>query len=87
VEAAREAERTNKMLKAEVQMLRGQITELLGIVGQHVDCSSDQRLRMFLQRRMDNLAATGGQQQTQYSQSMEASPQSHEYYPVKKETP
>ncbi|KAF2844303.1 hypothetical protein T440DRAFT_473499 [Plenodomus tracheiphilus IPT5] len=53
VETARDVERRNRMLKAEVDMLKGGVQELMEIVGQH----TDGRLRAYVQREADRLAA------------------------------
>lgn len=55
VEAAREAERRNKILKAEVEILRGGMRDLMELVGQHSDCP-DARLKLYVQREADRLA-------------------------------
>ncbi|KAF2258193.1 hypothetical protein CC78DRAFT_423505, partial [Lojkania enalia] len=47
VETARVVERQNKMLKAEVELLRGDMRELMQLVGQHSHCP-DARLRNYL---------------------------------------
>ncbi|KAF1850501.1 uncharacterized protein K460DRAFT_361278 [Cucurbitaria berberidis CBS 394.84] len=56
VEIARDVERKNRALKAEVDILKGGIRELMGIVAQHSDCS-DKRLTTYVQREADRLAA------------------------------
>ncbi|KAF1997760.1 hypothetical protein P154DRAFT_605004 [Amniculicola lignicola CBS 123094] len=55
VETARDEERQNKMLKAEVASLKADLGELMAIVGTHAKCS-DGRLRMYVQREADRLA-------------------------------
>jgi cyclic AMP-dependent transcription factor ATF-2 len=55
VEQAREIERRNKLLKAEVAMLQGGMRELMDMVGQH-DACSDTRLKRYVQREADRLA-------------------------------
>lgn len=56
VETARDVERRNFLLKAEVEMLRGVMQELMMVVGQHNDCA-DGRLRAYVQREADRLAS------------------------------
>lgn len=56
IEQAREIENKNKCLKAEVSMLQGGMRELMDMVGQHNACS-DTRLKQYLQRQADRLAA------------------------------
>ncbi|KAF2996894.1 hypothetical protein E8E13_005433 [Curvularia kusanoi] len=56
VEAARNAERKNKILKAEVEMLRSGVRDLMGLVGEHTGCP-DTRLQLYVQREADRLAA------------------------------
>ncbi|KAH7359857.1 hypothetical protein BKA66DRAFT_573962 [Pyrenochaeta sp. MPI-SDFR-AT-0127] len=56
VETARDAERKNRALKAEVELLKGGMRELMDIVGQHTDCP-DGRLRTYVQREADRLAS------------------------------
>lgn len=56
VETARDVERKNRALKAEVEMLKGGMRELMDIVGQHNDCP-DSRLRTYVQREADRLAS------------------------------
>jgi hypothetical protein len=55
VEQAREFERRNKLLNAEVAMLQDDVRGLMEIVGQHTDCP-DTRLRRYVQREADRLA-------------------------------
>ncbi|KAF1912908.1 hypothetical protein BDU57DRAFT_532046 [Ampelomyces quisqualis] len=55
VEQAREQGLKNKILKAEVEMLKGGIRELKDYVGQHSNCA-DARLRLYIQREADRLA-------------------------------
>jgi cyclic AMP-dependent transcription factor ATF-2 len=56
VEEARIHERRNKMLKAEVEMLRNDLRCMMDIIGQHTNCS-DSRLLRYVQREADRLAA------------------------------
>ncbi|KAI8941872.1 hypothetical protein NX059_003069 [Plenodomus lindquistii] len=56
VETARDVERRNHLLKAEVRMLKGGIQELMEVVSQHNDCA-DGRLRAYIQREADRLAS------------------------------
>lgn len=58
VETARHVERQNKILKAEVDMLKTDMRGLMELVGQHSECP-DTRLRLYVQREADRLA-TGG---------------------------
>jgi hypothetical protein len=55
VEEARTHERRNKMLKAEVEILRNDLRCMMDIVGQHTNCS-DSRLSKYIQREADRLA-------------------------------
>jgi hypothetical protein len=55
VEEARTHERRNKILKAEVEMLRNDLRCMMDIVGQHTKCS-DSRLSTYVQREADRLA-------------------------------
>lgn len=59
VQTARDVERRNKILKAEVELLRGGMRDLMELVGQHSECP-DTRLKLYVQREADRLA-TGGQ--------------------------
>ena len=59
VETARDVERRNKILKAEVEILRSGMRDLMELVGQHTNCP-DARLKLYVQREADRLA-TGGQ--------------------------
>lgn len=61
VETARDVERRNRILKAEVEMLKSGMRELMELVGQHTECP-DTRLKLYVQREADRLA-TGGQRQ------------------------
>jgi hypothetical protein len=56
VEEARTHERRNKILKAEVEILRNELRCIMDIVGQHTNCS-DSRLSTYVQREADRLAA------------------------------
>ncbi|KAH8725637.1 hypothetical protein GQ44DRAFT_706874 [Phaeosphaeriaceae sp. PMI808] len=56
VEEARNVERRNKVLRSEVEMLRGGMHQLMEIAGQHTNCP-DSRLRQYLEREADRLAA------------------------------
>jgi hypothetical protein len=58
VETARDVERRNRALKAEVDFLRGGLRELMEIVAQHSTCP-DTRLRTYVQREADRLASDG----------------------------
>jgi cyclic AMP-dependent transcription factor ATF-2 len=76
VETAREAEHRNRVLRAEVEMLRGGMRELMDIVSQHSDCP-DNRLKLYVQREADRLvngeiirtAYLSPTSQTMYSQT------------------
>lgn len=54
VETAREMERKNKQLKAEVEFLKSDMRDLMMIVGRHSDCP-DGRLKTYVQREADRL--------------------------------
>jgi hypothetical protein len=54
VEAARDVERRNKILKAEVEILKSGMRDLMELVGQHTACP-DARLQMYVQREADRL--------------------------------
>ncbi|CAI6331044.1 unnamed protein product [Periconia digitata] len=54
VETARDMERKNKQLKAEVEFLKSDMRDLMMIVGRHSDCP-DGRLKMYVQREADRL--------------------------------
>ncbi|KAL1640549.1 hypothetical protein SLS61_010244 [Didymella pomorum] len=58
VETARYVERQNKMLKAEVDMLKADMRGLMDLVGQHSDCP-DTRLKRYVQREADRLLRYG----------------------------
>lgn len=68
VEAARDMERKNKQLKAEVEFLRGDMRDLMGLIFQHGSCP-DQRLSRYVQREADRL---GAQNSSNHSPKMEA---------------
>ena len=65
VETARDVERRNKILKAEVEMLKSGMRDLMELVGQHTNCP-DARLKLYVQREADRLA-TGFQRNTMAS--------------------
>ncbi|KAJ4377020.1 hypothetical protein N0V86_006459 [Didymella sp. IMI 355093] len=65
VEAAREVERRNKILKAEVEILKSGMRDLMELVGQHSGCP-DARLKLYVQREADRLA-TGNLRHTMTS--------------------
>lgn len=73
VEAARDVERRNKILKAEVEILKSGMQDLMQLVGQHTECP-DTRLKQYLQREADRLAMGG--QQNRLSSPMSGSPYS-----------
>ncbi|KAF2844186.1 hypothetical protein T440DRAFT_35571 [Plenodomus tracheiphilus IPT5] len=56
VETARDVKRKNRLLKAEVDMLKGGVQALMQIVGQHTDCA-DGRLGAYVQRELGRLAS------------------------------
>lgn len=56
VETARMVERKNKALKAEVELLKSNMEDLMNIVGQHTHCA-DGRLGSYVQREADRLAS------------------------------
>lgn len=58
VETVRVVERQNKILKAEVIVLKCRTQDLMQLVGQHTKCR-DTRLRLYLQREADQLAVGG----------------------------
>ncbi|KAH7128152.1 hypothetical protein B0J11DRAFT_263676 [Dendryphion nanum] len=58
VETARDMERKNKQLKAEVEFLKGDMRDLMGMVLQHSTCT-DQRLTRYVQREADRLSGSG----------------------------
>ncbi|KAF2127511.1 hypothetical protein P153DRAFT_387254 [Dothidotthia symphoricarpi CBS 119687] len=61
VEMARDVERRNRFLKAEVELLRAGMRELMEVVGKHNECP-DSRLRSYVQREANRLVA--GNQRT-----------------------
>ena len=58
VQTARDVERMNKTLKAQVAFLKDDLSDLMEIVGQHGHCP-DNRLRTYVQREADRLAGAG----------------------------
>ncbi|KAF1937354.1 hypothetical protein EJ02DRAFT_469759 [Clathrospora elynae] len=58
VEKAREADRRNRLLKQEVELLQGELRNLKELVGQHSDCA-DNRLQQWVQGEADRLASAG----------------------------
>jgi cyclic AMP-dependent transcription factor ATF-2 len=72
IEEARNTERRNRVLKAEVEMLRGDVHDLMDIVGLHANCP-DSRLRLYVQREADRLA-TGYTSVPQIPHSSKTSP-------------
>lgn len=54
VEAARDMERKNKQLKAEVDFLKSDMRDLMGLIFQHGSCP-DQRLSRYVQREANRL--------------------------------
>lgn len=59
VETARDVERRNRILKAEVEILKSGMRELMEIVGQHTECP-DARLKLYVQREADRLVSQSG---------------------------
>jgi cyclic AMP-dependent transcription factor ATF-2 len=60
VEAARDQERRNKVLKSEVEILKSDLRDLMELVGAHNECP-DTRLKRYVQLEADRLAARGDQ--------------------------
>lgn len=60
VETAQEAERKNKVLKVEVELLKSDLRDLMELVERHNECP-DGRLRKNVQRKADRLSARGDQ--------------------------
>jgi cyclic AMP-dependent transcription factor ATF-2 len=58
VKTARDVERRNKILKAEVAILKSGMQDLMQLIGHHTKCP-DTRLRLYLQREADRLAVGG----------------------------
>lgn len=56
VETVRDAEQTNKVLKAKVAILEEDLRDLMEIVGQHRYCL-DNKLRMYVQREAHRVAS------------------------------
>lgn len=56
VEMARNVERRNKVLKAEVELLKAGMRELMDVVATHNQCP-DTRLKLYVQREANRLAA------------------------------
>ncbi|KAF2245347.1 hypothetical protein BU26DRAFT_382890, partial [Trematosphaeria pertusa] len=56
IETARDVERKNRALKAEVEVLKDGMRELMELVGRHTNCP-DSRLSTYVQREADRLAA------------------------------
>lgn len=59
VERAREVERSNRMMKAEVHMLQTELRGLKEYAGRHANCR-DPRIAIYLQRLADRLASQLG---------------------------
>ncbi|KAI4671001.1 uncharacterized protein J4E88_009396 [Alternaria novae-zelandiae] len=64
VERARDSERSNRILKAEVHMLQTELRELKEYAGRHANCR-DPRIAIYLQRLADRLASQMGHPQPQ----------------------
>lgn len=62
VEKARDMQRRNKILKAEIEVLQDSMRIIMELVGQHSDCPNA-RLKLYVQRKADRLA-TGGARNT-----------------------
>lgn len=60
VERARDSERSNRILKAEVHMLQTELRDLKEYAGRHANCW-DPRIAIYLQRLADRLASQFGQ--------------------------
>lgn len=58
VDAARDMERKNKVLKSEVEILKSDLRDLMELVGKHNECP-DGRLRRYLQLEADRLSQCG----------------------------
>jgi cyclic AMP-dependent transcription factor ATF-2 len=58
VETAQEAERKNKVLKVEVELLKSDLRDLMELVERHNECP-DGRLRTYVQREGDRLCTRG----------------------------
>ncbi|RAR06581.1 cyclic amp-dependent transcription factor atf-2 isoform x1 [Stemphylium lycopersici] len=56
-EKSRDCDATNRLLRAEKQMLQNEVQELKALLGQHVDCP-DQRIARWLQMEADRLASS-----------------------------
>jgi hypothetical protein len=54
---AREYERRNKVLKAEMELLKADKRNLMDMVGTHADCP-DQRMQIYVQQEADRLVKT-----------------------------
>ena len=55
VETARDMGRRNKILKVEVEILNGEMQDLMQLLAQHAECP-DARLKQYLQREADRIA-------------------------------
>jgi hypothetical protein len=60
VETARDVERRNKILKAETEILKSGMRDLMEVVSKHTECP-DARLKLYLQREADRLVCQSGQ--------------------------
>ncbi|KAF1838891.1 hypothetical protein BDW02DRAFT_575917 [Decorospora gaudefroyi] len=56
VERAREEERRNRLLKAEVELLQAELRNIKEVVGQHANCP-DSRMTRYMQGEADRLAS------------------------------
>lgn len=56
IESARECERKNRLLKAEVDLLKADMRDLMAVVSRHTECP-DKRLQTYVQKEADRLAA------------------------------
>jgi cyclic AMP-dependent transcription factor ATF-2 len=59
VERAREAERKNRIMKAELHLLQSELRDLKELAGQHANCP-DQRIALYLQKQANRLASQLG---------------------------
>lgn len=85
VEEAREVERKNRLLKAEAEMLREGVRELMVVVGQHNNCT-DSRIKLYIQLQADRLA-TGELRRMEFAQQLEMSSQNYGDVRLKQESP
>jgi cyclic AMP-dependent transcription factor ATF-2 len=60
VETARDVKRRNKILKAETEILKSGMRDLMEVVSKHTECP-DARLKLYLQRKADRLVCQSEQ--------------------------